>query len=1316
MYLQSLEIFGFKSFAAKTVLQFHRGVTVIVGPNGCGKSNVLDAIRWVLGEQSAKALRGGEMADVIFSGTDSRSALGMAEVSMTFADCEKDLGVAWNEVTITRRVFRDGQGEYLLNKTPCRLRDINQLFMDTGVGRSAYSIMEQGKIDQILSSRPEDRRAIFEEAAGITKFKAQRKEALRKLEATEANLLRLTDVIREVKRQIGSLQRQAAKARRYKGLLHDVRVLETHNAKRLYDELDAQRNTAADAMARLSSDQGLRERDLQEQERTVGEQRMELEIMEEKLTEARQAVNELKNRITQGESRIGFNGERVAEFAGLVERYERDIAGAEEKLEFQQTQIENADVELETIQQSLASEEALLGERQASAGNLVAERAETERRYQGIFSQITGIEGRLSSLRSEIAASVNTRDGAHARMAILAEEIEKFNGAADALEAKNLELTAQVEQTTGQLEARKCEVGEAEVLARNTQAELSEIDKTVHTEGRRLQERESKLDVLRQLNADGEGFSQGTQAVLKGLDDPSFYKPAVMGALAQFIEVGSAFITPIEAALGQNLQAIVMKDTMIAEAVVKNLVQKKLGRASLALRQLWPENASPAPVTALDLPVGALGWAADKVKAQPEVEPLVKRLLAGTVIVENLETAVRLAASGASWQFVTLAGELLTREGIVQGGQNKDGGTSVLQRKSQITELETESQSIRAALAELTERRGDTASRLESAQARLQEARDDSQTLNLTLTHLRGQLTTVEREIKETGRKALALTAEREAIERRHDEAAAKLGQLDEEAEAAAAQISELQAQQGELNDSLAALRESESMLTGELNEMRVRVATEKQRFSSLQNQRQPMHARLSELREMIEQRRRDIEGYNLKSTQLAEDSENVRAGVTQAQGRLGEAEERVQTLLTERSQLAAQVETQENLLRQTRHDLGKTHEQRTQLEVRGSKLQLRLENLCEHVQRRYQFDIKEFEPDTYALLTTIREQKKRLKGGPVEENDAPPRVFSSETDANAAPEAKADPETDAVEPVAKEVVEAVDEAPVPIDEPVDWEFVERIVKELDQKLESMGPVNIDAIQEYDELEERYKFLEQQNTDLNNSKAELLEVIAKINTTTKTLFAETFEKVRVNFQEMFTELFGGGKANLVLLDESDPLESGIEIIAKPPGKQLTSITLLSGGEKTMTAVALLFSIYMVKPSPFCVLDEMDAPLDESNINRFIKILDRFSSQSQFVVISHNKRTIAKADIIYGVTMEEHGVSKLVGVKFTKREDSQQGSDVIGAGNPAPIPSVAESFGKHGDLHSERQQAQAAPAQEKESPASETASEETEETA
>jgi chromosome segregation protein len=424
------------------------------------------------------------------------------------------------------------------------------------------------------------------------------------------------------------------------------------------------------------------------------------------------------------------------------------------------------------------------------------------------------------------------------------------------------------------------------------------------------------------------------------------------------------------------------------------------------------------------------------------------------------------------------------------------------------------------------------------------------------------------------------------------------------------------------------------------------------------------MTARLNELRELIQNRRRDIDGYRAKIEGLEVETTRISQEIDGARERLADAEAEVARLGEERSAMVAEAEEIESSLRILRRQLTECTELRGQQDVRRTQLQLRIDNLSEHMQRRHQVEIRDFQPDTYLLLTSLRELNKKRK-----------------TTDDSAPEAA--PEQPAETPEAP--VAAIAET----EQSIDWNRIEELVRELDQRLDAMGPINIDAIQEYDELEQRHTFLEQQLNDLTKSKIELLDVITKINETTRKLFAETFEKIRVNFQEMFVELFGGGKANLVLADETDPLESGIEVIAKPPGKQLQSISLLSGGEKTMTAVSLLFAIYMVKPSPFCVLDEMDAPLDESNIMRFVKILDRFVGQSQFVVITHNKRTISRADVLYGVTMEEHGVSKLVGVKFANREGSANRSDIMGTSNPTPVPSIAESFGKTEELHSER---------------------------
>ncbi len=1276
MYLKSLELLGFKSFAPKTILNFHEGVTAVVGPNGCGKSNVLDAIRWVLGEQSAKALRGGEMADVIFSGTDSRSALGMAEVSMTFADCEKELGLDWNEVTITRRVFRDGGSEYLLNKTPCRMKDIHGLFMDTGIGRSAYSIMEQGKIDQILSSRPEDRRAIFEEAAGITKFKSQKKEALRKLEATEANLVRLQDIIKEVKRQIGSLQRQAGKARRYQALLADLKTLETHNAKRQWDTLEEQRSKVTEELSSLAERQTEAEAEIERQESEVAVQRAALEEMEQRLETARRAVNDLKTRISNHENRIVFNNERAQEFSDLVDRYRADAAAAEEKLRIAETQLHQTDIELEQITDLLATELRRMEEKQAASAALAGERQEAEREISTIVSNLERIEHKLSSLRGQISSVSQQREGADARLAVLSEELNGLSAARDRITEQQISTRSELERATSNLESANARLAEGEAQLREAQSVVGQVDGEIRTVQRTLSDKESRLEVVRAMLASGEGFSQGTQAVLKGLDNPDFFKPSMLGALAQYIDVEPQYVAAVEAALGANMETIVMKDTMVAEAIIKTLSSKKLGKTSLALRE-FDTIFEHVESKALSLPEGALDWLINKIKPQPEVKRLVERLINHTLLAPDLETALRLFTKSGS-AIVTLSGEVLTGNGILYGGATQEAANSVLERKNQVTALEAEATVIREQLAGLNSRRDAALASIETTRAIVDEAREEKQEMAIQVSSLGGQITVLERELQDAEKKTQSFEWERGNIEARRREASEKIDALEAEVLSSTQQIEAEQARRSEAQSELEVRRAQEGEIALDLNELKIKVATERQRHSSLHHQRQPMEARLAELSELIAQRQLDIESYEQRAAATVAENSEIELNLENLRAQSAEGETGVSAIVEERSSVAAAAEQSGNELRILRHQLSQCHDQRSKFEVRQSQIEMRSTALTEHIQKRYQFDLREFQRDFYALRVAVKEATKRQRG---------PISSEAETESSGTTEGQ----TEALIPqeappaLSAEIEEAGAE-----DESFDiqWDRVEALVRELDQRLDSMGPVNLDAIQEYDELEQRHSFLEKQNTDLLNSKEELLNVIQKINITTRQLFAETFEKIRLNFQEMFSELFGGGKANLILSDESDPLESGIEIIAKPPGKQLQTISLLSGGERTMTAVALLFSIYMVKPSPFCVLDEMDAPLDESNISRFIRILDRFVGQSQFVVISHHKRTIARADAIYGVTMEEHGVSKLVGVKFSKRDESHENADIIGTSNTTPVPSVAESFGKRGTLLSE----------------------------
>ncbi len=1291
MYLKSLEIFGFKSFAPKTVLNFDPGVTCVVGPNGCGKSNVLDAIRWVLGEQSAKALRGGEMTDVIFSGTDSRPALGMAEVSMTFSECEEQLGLDWHEVKITRRVFRESGSEYLLNGTPCRLKDIHTLFMDTGIGRSAYSIMEQGKIADILSSRPEDRRSIFEEAAGITKYKSQRKEALRKLEATEANLVRLADIIREVKRQIGSVQRQAAKARRYQGMLDDLRVLETHHAKRQWDELEGSRTAGKEELENLAARQYEIDSQIESGESEAHERRAALEEMEGRLAQARQSVQDLHSRISNHESRLAFNAERVEEFGQLADRYRSDIAGAQERFQDAESRLREADQQLEEISTLLASELRRMEDVQAQTAALTGQRQEADSLIASLANEAGKIESKLSSLRMGISSAQQQQDGAEARLAVLASEVAAATEAATRLGEQRASSAAQLDEATRSLESWTSALTEATGAVQSATNEKLVVEKELADAQRTLSEKAGSLEVLRQLAAEGEGFAEGTQAVLRGLDNPEFFQPAIAGALTNHLTVEPEFVTAIEAALGQNLQAILMKDAMVAESVMRTLAAKKWGRATLLLRELQPATPSQGQF----LPDGALAWAMDKVRVDDSMRPLLAALLSDHVIVQSVDAAIQIQqrahADGRRLCAVTLAGEVLTTEGLLTGGTASDAGSSVLARKNQTLALEEEVTRLRAAHDGIAARQTEILQHMESAQVQLTEAREEKQNATVRLGTLQGQLQMIDSQLAETTRRSESLEWEHQSAESRRSEAAAKAAELEGEVRGAMEAFENALARRTEAQGSLETLRARENEIAGDLNDLKIKVATERQRHSSLHHQRQPMEARIAELSELIDQRQRDVQSYEERGGALEAERGEIEANMERLRASIGEANEHVAAVQEERKSVVAAAEEMAERMRHLRRDQSHCMEQRGAIEVRSTQLELKAAAIDDHIQKRYQVTLREFVPDGYALAACMREIGKRVRKLEMSGSaagDSPCAVSG----ADSAPDSVVEDASSGESPdetVADESSAPLDAGETPATTgAIDWLRIETIVRELDTRLAGMGPVNLDAIAEFEELEQRHTFLETQIGDTISAKDELLGVINKINTTTKTLFADTFEKIRVNFQEMFRELFGGGQANLVLTMEDDPLESGIEIIAKPPGKQLQSITLLSGGEKTMTAVALLFSIYMVKPSPFCVLDEMDAPLDESNISRFIKILDRFVQQSQFVVISHNKRTIARADALYGVTMEEHGVSKLVGVKFRSRDEAHEGRDILGNDNPTPVPSVAEAFGKSGDLHSE----------------------------
>jgi chromosome segregation protein len=1242
MYLKNLTMLGFKSFADKTSLNFQPGVTAIVGPNGCGKSNVSDAVRWVLGEQSAKALRGGEMADVIFSGTDGRKPLGMAEVSLTIGDVEEEhlkaagVEVTYSEVTVTRRVFRDGGSEYFINKTPCRLKDIQQLFMGTGVGRTSYSIMAQGNITQLLSSKPEDRRVVFEEAAGITKFKSQKREALRKLDYTEQNLLRVADLVREVKRQIGSLQRQAGKARRYRQVQTELQHLETQLSRHKYDVLQAQVSERETSLETLRTDIESGQSEVSRLEDEVAQLRNRMGDLDQQIGALRQKGIELKSEAQHHESRVQFNEERIADLVAQNTKANSDIHEAEERLQVAQSERDTLVGRIASSDTALRQHRDLLAERQAALHALEESLKERQEALSDAQAATFAAAQQLTGVRNELTALDLQKQGNVVRL-------EKLSAEKVQLEEERTRLETRIRQFQADVESKKRSASTKRGTLEERQARLQEIEgdlERVNREQERLLETQtdlrSRLQMLEQLESDHEGFAAGAAAALNQADK-------VIGSLVDRITVADAFLPAIESALGHHLQLVLAEQPEAAREVFARLQAERKGRASIApLSWLKTGEGSPSPEGRIPATTTELGEAPlpsiAVVDCDPSVRPLLEQLLGMTRVVRDLDAAqVAWEADQGAYHYVTLNGEFLSRHGILTGGYaGKEGemrAASILGRRNQIATLGGQLREAQTSLEDVSRRKGAFLAEQTGLQATLNETQSELRQQEVAIATQQGEFNALENSLRILAQKIETVVFEVQSLAAQDQEGAEKRNDLNRRLEESLAAETESQDRVSALTGEQESLRGDREAKSTALSETRVALAAEQELRNSLRHQDETLQTRLTELTQLLEQRRRDTASFVERKQQAETEIEQSRASIGQVEHARNQVNLEMGALSSQRAEQENEVTGRESGLRDQRAQLAGLQEQRGSIDVELAQFRMSLTNLCERMEQKYHLNLAEVRSE--AIKVTYAD-------------DGPARV----------------------ETVSPEEMASAGLA-------TDWDSVGTQVDALQKRLDDMGPVNLVAIEEYEETEQRYQFLSQQHEDLVQAKAQLMEVLNRINTQTREMFLSTFQEIRTNFRAMFEEVFGGGKADLLLVDEQNVLESGIDIVARPPGKKLQSISLLSGGEQTMTAVSLLFSIYQAKPSPFCILDELDAPLDESNINRFIRVLQRFLSHSQFIIITHNKRTIGMADVLYGVTMQEHGVSRIVSVKFHKTEDVPQGLESVPLVPPASGPDVQD---------------------------------------
>ncbi|GAB4372546.1 MAG: chromosome segregation protein SMC [Deltaproteobacteria bacterium] len=1187
MKLKKLELFGFKSFYDKTTFEFSDGITAIVGPNGCGKSNIVDAIRWVLGEHAPTYLRSKALEDVIFAGSDAAGPLGMAEVSLTFDNEDGDSPPGYEsypEIQITRKTFRDGESEFSINRVPCRLKDIAELFLDTGAGARGYAIIEQGKIMTVVNAKPDEKRMIIEEAAGVAKFRVRRKEAERKMENTRQNLARVKDILEEVRRQLASLDRQVKKAERYKALREELRDLELRLAavrmgelsaegERIAEELSGAEESLRGTRARMAALEAEREAGkirLAEAERAVADTRAEHAARKEEIAR-RQAVWEGRVR----ESRRLRTG---------IDELRGEIATLEREAEDLALRIDSAGEEGETLRRSLEGNRERFADLSAAT-----EKAEAE------FLRVSELaEQAKSDLMVRVTMHSNALSGRESIQRVLEENartLERLDERlAEAEEAaaetgralrESAEAEARAADALAQAESRREEAAGA---LRETGRRLDAAAESRRAADNALAAAASRLSALERVQNRRDWASSGVRAVLhnysgKG-NGSGGAERGIVGVIGELIETDAAYERAVEAVLGERIQSIVVRDHSEGLSALQYLKESREGRGVFVPVTLRSREESVSYVGE----EGVVAPLMDVVRAPAECGELVRGLLGGILLVRDLGCALRLWNRNGVWNsYVTLDGDMVTADGILVGGAQEQGESGVLAVKREIRELEEEVSARRREAEELRNEearlRGEK-ERIEEELARILARREEAAAALAEATRARAVCGMAAEQARKT---ALSLAEEREYLRGE----SRRLSSDFDACESAARLSGEARGEEEERVRLLVAQVEEKRVL---LDEARAMLHAAEVEAASLEEKCRSAESHLSEWREsrarrlaLIEERKRRIDACEEEIRMIDGTVEEERESIERSAMELAAIQEAVEAKIRESEEVRSRLSLLEESIREARQAETAELDRLSEMRLSAQRVVLDIENLDTRIYQKYE----------------------------VHPADLP------------APEG------------AGEEVAA-------------WESR---AEEVRARMTAIGEVNLASLEEYEELSERHRFLTAQKEDLERSLEDLSRAIQRITRTTRERFLEAFERINGKLQEVFPKLFLGGHASLKLLDEGNVLESGVEIVAQPAGKKMVSLSALSGGEKALTAICLIFSIFLVKPSPFCLLDEADAPLDEANIDRFNAMVREMASDYQFLLITHNKRTMELADRLYGITMEKPGISKVVSVQF-----------------------------------------------------------------
>ena len=1180
MYLKRLEMQGFKSFADKTVLEFMPGITSVIGPNGSGKSNISDAIRWILGEQSMKSLRGSKTQDIIFAGTQNRKSLGFAEASLIFDNTDGTLPIEYSEVTVTRKIYRSGETGYYINKVPCRLKDIVELFMDTGIGRDGYSIIGQGKIDEILSNKSEDRRHIFEEAAGIVKYRARKEETEKKLEQTKLNLLRINDILSEIESNLEPLQMQSDKAKKYLNLKEELKNIEVglflYNIEKYKQSLEELSNDEEIMKSTLNQEEGKLEKIKilkEELKDKIDEITTQIEKLQNIGFESQKEIEKLNSNINVAETKIQNNIENV-------ERNKNEITELEEKINNLKQEIEQKQTRKDNLKQNKEKFENELKEKEEELQKLTEKLSSKELEIEKLKKQVEENTDKKYELQSEISMQTANFENLTQRQKQVKQEISNNVSELDRARMKKEDISKEFYEIEAERNQILKQIEDIDTQKQEVNNKIKEFDLQIVNSTNDMRMKQSRHNFLVETEKEKEGYVKSVKSLLLDCEKIKELGKGMHGVLANIISVPSEYETAIEMCLGMSLQNIVTDTEEDAKRLIEHLRKNNLGRASFlpitSVKGKKLENIKGKKI-------GVVGIASDLVSFDRKYEQIILNLLGRTVVVDNMQNAINIAKeNNYSFRIITVEGDIINPSGAITGGSVAKKTVNILGRSREIESLEKEIKKIKSKIDKLEKEKEEYINSSEVIIEQVQGLEKQLQETDITYATGKQRVSSIDENIQTIQKRIEKLKEESSKIEEKQKEIQTQKQENEKQIEHMKEQNEEDQKIIDEFSNSNKESQEYIDNLNLDITNLKISVSSFNESEVSIQEMTDMLKTEIETHTKNKENKNKQIEKAKEENIQLKAEIENTKQEIEKVKEQVANSGENIEKLKQERIQKNEKLtekETEQTSEFKTIEDL---KAQITKLEVKKTKTEEDITDIINKMWEEYQLtpnNVKDYQKPENIALT------------------------------------------------------------------------QRKVNELRTDIRELGSVNVDSIEEYKNLKERYDFMCEQRLDLENTMSKLRKIIQEMLETMKQQFKEKFEIINKNFGEVFKELFGGGMAEVSLTDEENILECGIDITVQPPGKKLQNMTLLSGGEKAFTAIALLFAILKINPAPFCVLDEIEAALDDVNVYRYAEYLKKFSKETQFLIITHRKGTMEAADTVYGVTMEEKGISKLLSMKL-----------------------------------------------------------------